>query len=95
MKLSFCYKCYSYEHLYKEWPKDQNFKICSECSSYDHTYRERKDNTKKCVTCNQQHRTLAAKCPVRKDLRKKQCKKTERTDMQHPLQTTVQEAALQ
>ncbi|XP_064109723.1 uncharacterized protein LOC135217685 [Macrobrachium nipponense] len=63
--------CYSYEHLYKECPKDKNYKICSECSSHDHTYRECKENTKKCVNCNQQHRTLAAKCPVRKALIKR------------------------
>lgn len=65
-----CYICYKYTHTVKDCPeKDKNVKLCSECAQRDHTFREctNRDNPK-CLNCSGQHRTLAAACPVRKEL---------------------------
>ena len=74
INLTPCYRCYSYDHLLKDCDHDETYKACSECSSKDHTYKNCQEHTKKCLNCNMDHRTLAAKCPVRKDIIKKRVK---------------------
>ncbi|MPC62211.1 hypothetical protein E2C01_056294 [Portunus trituberculatus] len=61
-------RCYAIEdHIISKCPKPKEFKICSECSSDDHTWRDcNTGNTKLCINCNGDHRTLANKCPLRK-----------------------------
>ena len=78
INLTPCYRCYSYEHRLKDCDKDETYKACSECASKEHTYRDCQATTKKCLSCHQDHRTLAAKCQVRKDIIKKRIKE-ERT----------------
>ena len=74
INLTPCYRCYSYDHQIKECDKDETYKACSECSSKEHTYKDCKETTKKCLNCHLEHRTLAAKCQIRKDIIKKRTK---------------------
>ena len=68
-----CYKCYSYEHKTADCPST-NLTICSECSSTNHTFRDCRSTYKKCVNCDGEHRTFAARCPIRKELIKQRSK---------------------
>ena len=63
-----CYKCYALEdHTTNNCPKDINYKICSECAEEGHTHKEcNNTSTKKCINCDEDHRTMAMKCPKRK-----------------------------
>ena len=64
-----CYKCYKIEdHFSNQCPAPKEYQICSECSSTDHTWKDCNSNQKKCINCEGEHRTLAAKCPIRKDV---------------------------
>ena len=67
VKLSICYKCYSYHHKTEACPTP-NVVVCSECAISGHTFRECSNNNKKCINCGGSHRTLAARCPTRKIL---------------------------
>jgi len=69
-----CYRCYKYDHLVKDRKETDTYKACSECASNDHTYKDCRENTKKCLNCNGNHRTLAAKCPTRKAIIKERTK---------------------
>ena len=69
-----CYRCYSYEHLKKHCPKDDSYKVCSNCGIVGHIFTDCKSNFSKCLNCEQAHRTLAAKCPVRNNIIKKKIK---------------------
>lgn len=66
--LLICYKCYEYEsHSTKDCKL--GYDVCSECSQRGHTYRECPSPDKRCLNCppdQNDHRTLAAKCPFRK-----------------------------
>ena len=66
-----CYKCYRYEtHATTNCP--DNLTYCSECAEIGHNYRDCTSTTKNCINCKRDgltdysHRTLAAKCPIRK-----------------------------
>ena len=75
-----CYRCYSYEHLKKHCPKDDSYKVSSNCGTEGHIFTDCKSNLSRCLNCEQDHRTLAAKCPVRKNIiRKKIKEKRERS----------------
>ena len=64
-----CYRCYELEdHFTNQCKKPSDYKVCSECSSTSHTWRECLNSYKKCLNCQGDHRTLAAKCPKRKDI---------------------------
>ena len=63
-----CYRCYSYGHLKKYCPKPVEYKVCSNCAALDHVYTDCHAQTYKCINCNDSHRTLMAKCPVRKQI---------------------------
>lgn len=65
--LPLCWKCYKYNHLTKDCPTP-NIQVCSECASTGHTFRNCCSETKKCLNCGGDHRTLAARCPTRKQL---------------------------
>ena len=67
--LSICYKCYSFDHKTENCPTP-NIIICSECAAPSHTFKDCTSTTKKCINCQGDHRTLAAKCPIRKNLLK-------------------------
>ena len=68
-----CYHCYKYDHATDEC-RTPNITLCSECAATNHTYRECQTNTKKCLNCQEPHRTLAARCPVRRRLIKEKSK---------------------
>ena len=61
-----CLKCYQYDHVTKKCKTPEGYKICSECSKQGHRYNDCQSQTKKCLNCEQPHKTLAFKCPVRK-----------------------------
>ena len=63
-----CYRCYSYEHQKRNCSKSSQYKICSNCAKEGHIYSECKEETFKCIKCGQNHRTLATKCPIRKEI---------------------------
>ena len=63
-----CYRCYSYEHQKRNCSKSAQYKICSSCAKEGHIYSECEEETFKCINCSQNHRTLAAKCPKRKEI---------------------------
>lgn len=72
MPIKTCLRCYKIEeHNTSECPQPREYKVCSECSSHDHTWRNCKSPTKRCLNCDQEHRTLAMKCPKRKEAVKK------------------------
>ena len=66
-----CFKCYKYDHSTNKCQTPEDFKVCSECSKKGHRYNECSSQLKKCLNCGQPHKTLAFKCPVRKELVKK------------------------
>ena len=73
IKLSNCYTCYQWEdHMSKQCPKkieNPNYVICPKCSSTDHDYRSClvPQSDFKCISCSENHHTLAFKCKVRKN----------------------------
>ena len=74
-----CLTCYQYDHKVENCP-NSNKTICSECASTGHRYRECSSARKKCVNCGENHRTFAARCPIRKQLiREKRKEIRERT----------------
>ena len=76
-----CYKCYKYDHK-SEACITPNVTLCSECAADDHIYRNCRSENKKCLNCKGNHRTFAARCPVRKNLineRKKEIRERSRS----------------
>ena len=71
--LDLCYKCYAFTHKTEEC-QTPNIVICSECAEATHRYKDCTATTKKCLNCQGDHRTLAAKCPIRKNLIKEKQK---------------------
>lgn len=64
-----CFRCYLMEdHNTNQCPKPKDYKVCSECSEQGHMWRDCKNHHKKCLNCQGDHRTLAAKCPKRKEI---------------------------
>ena len=72
VSLKVCFKCYMYnDHATNQCRS--TILICSECAQVGHSYRDCKSTVKRCVNCTREggdpnHRTLAAKCPLRKKL---------------------------
>jgi hypothetical protein len=60
-----CYKCYKFED-HPTHKCTNTTPSCSECASNDHTHIQCNSTYKKCLNCHQEHRTLAANCPYRK-----------------------------
>ena len=78
--ISPCYKCYSYSHLKNNCDKPENYKICSNCSREGHLFLMCKSIKLRCINCKGEHRTLAARCPKRKEIiRNKIKERKERT----------------
>lgn len=74
VELLMCFHCYQLEsHISKDCPFLNQPKRCSECSGL-HSYTECERGTpQKCLNCppdspNNNHRTMAMKCPIRKKL---------------------------
>ena len=90
--LTICYRCYSFDHKTEDCPTP-NVAICSECSSPNHNYRNCTSTTKKCINCQGDHRTLAAKCPIRKNLLKEKEKTIRERSRSRSKQRSYAEAA--
>ena len=69
-----CMRCYKYDHFTKKCKAPESYKICSECAGMDHRFGECQSQHKKCINCGQNHRTLAYKCPKRKEVVKQKIK---------------------
>lgn len=63
-----CWSCYNYDHQAHDCP-DKEITVCSECAGTGHSFRQcrNKDNPR-CLNCMGEHRTLAASCPLRKEM---------------------------
>ena len=66
-----CFRCFSYEHLRRNCPKPAEYKICSSCATEGHAYTDCSADFVKCIGCGASHRTLAAKCPIGKEIKTK------------------------
>lgn len=65
-----CWRCYKYDHNFRDCTVTEV--RCSECAESGHMFRDCKNRSQpKCLNCGGQHRTLAAACPIRKDIIKK------------------------
>lgn len=68
IEIKTCYRCYKVEdHFTSDCPKPKEFKICSECGEEGHYWKECASSNKKCVNCQEDHRTLAMRCPLRRE----------------------------
>ncbi|MPC23854.1 hypothetical protein E2C01_016921 [Portunus trituberculatus] len=47
----------------------KEYTVCSECGSHEYTWKNCTNDTKKCINCSGPHRTLANKCPRRKEIK--------------------------
>lgn len=71
-----CIVCYSYNHIKNECPH-QGKVICSGCAQEGHIFREcQYKSNLKCISCGESHRTLSAKCKIRKEIAKLEKEKT-------------------
>lgn len=62
-------RCYKIEdHHTSECPKPKEYKICRECAEDGHIWRECTNDYKRCINCHNDHRTLAVRCPLRKEV---------------------------
>ena len=66
VSLAQCMRCYSFDHIMKHCPHPRTYQVCSNCSSKEHRYDRCANVFKKCLTCDGDHPTLAARCPNRK-----------------------------
>ena len=86
-----CYRCYALEdHYSNQCKKPEEYMICSECAQLGHNWKECTNNTQKCINCSGDHRTLASKCPKRKEIIK-----NKRINNQAPKQSYSQAAQQQ
>lgn len=96
-----CFKCYKFEaHQTKDCPETSKF--CSECAEEGHFYTECTNTHKACLNCTRQnktnnnHRTLAMACPIKKELIKKKenTTQTQQTNKQHAQYAAVVKQAV-
>lgn len=67
-----CMRCYEVgSHFTNQCEKPKDYTICSECGSQEHKWYDCTSSAKKCMNCKGPHRTLAYKCPLRKEAREK------------------------
>ena len=90
-----CFTCFQIEqHVTANCPTPQKI-VCSECTG-SHFFRECNSESKKCLNCKGNHRTMAMSCPIKKEaIRKKRededRKRKEKEEM--PLSQIVQKTA--
>ncbi len=62
-----CMRCYAIEeHTTNNCPEGKDYIICSECCSTNHIWRNCNSESKMCINCGEEHRTLSMKCKHRK-----------------------------
>ncbi|XP_069938176.1 uncharacterized protein [Cherax quadricarinatus] len=86
-----CWNCYSYQHSTKDCPiKDKKF--CSTCGKEGHNFKActTTNATPTCLNCKGTHHTLAAKCPLRKEVMSKKIKEeTKKNSPKSPTYTAI------
>ena len=66
-----CFNCFALDnHTTEKCPNKNNPVICSECTG-NHNFEDCTSITKRCVNCGGPHRTMAMKCPKKKEIAKK------------------------
>ena len=63
-----CYRYYNYEHQKRHCSKAADYKFCSNCAAEGHTFNDCNVTILKCIDCGKDHRTLVAKCAIRKTI---------------------------
>ena len=73
-----CFRCFAYGHFKSCCPKPADYKVCSTCASEGLIYKECPNKSvPTCINYSDNHRTLAAKCSIRKDIVGQKLKKLE------------------
>ena len=90
IKIIPCYNCYAYTHKTKDCPEEKMIK-CTNCAGTGHNYQECTSFITKCINCGQAHKTLQAKCPVRKQIIRDEIEKMKTKNKTQP--RTFAEAA--
>ena len=73
VKITPCYNCYRYDHKTSDCKKEKQT-LCAFCAGDGHHQQNCTATEPKCLNCNQKRRTLAAACPIRRELIKKKGK---------------------
>lgn len=73
VKLNPCYNCYGYQHKTKDCDRPRT-QLCAFCGEEGHRQQTCSAQNPCCINCGGPHRTLAAACPIRKDLIKNKSK---------------------
>lgn len=104
VRITPCYNCFAYDHLTKECNVEK-MTLCAKCAGDDHYQKDCKSLTEKCINCKGDHRTLAARCPRRKEIQKNKGKelreksrsrsRTNKTTYADKAKTTGQKAGKQ
>ena len=81
IKINACNNCFKYDHDTKRCDKDKKM-LCAFCGEEGHKQGQCKSTVPKCLNCGGDHKTLAAKCQVRKNLIKEKRKESVKGCMQ-------------
>ena len=73
IRLTPCNNCYGYSHESRQCPKEK-MTLCDNCRAQGHWQGDCTASALRCINCNGDHRTLAARCPIRKKLIKQKRK---------------------
>ena len=82
-------------HFTNQCTKAKNYKICCKCTATDHIWRDCRATSKKCINCGGERRTLASKCPIRKDIIKNMRTASNRPESQQSYSQIAAKAASQ
>ena len=66
IRLTACNNCFAYEHDARNCPKEKKI-LCGYCGEEGHRQGQCKSEAPRCINCQGEHKTLAARCHVRKD----------------------------
>ena len=73
IRLTPCNNCYGYNHESRQCPEEKMI-LCVNCGAEGHRQGDCTAREPRCINCDGDHRTLAARCPVRKGLIKQKRK---------------------
>ena len=79
-----CLRCYQYDHFTKKCKAPESYKICSECAQIGRRFNQCQSQLKKCINCGENHRTMAYKCPERKEVVKQKIKEKKEKTLKIP-----------
>ena len=67
IKLTPCFNCFAYDHKTNDCTKEKKT-LCTRCAKEDHRADHCHTDEPRCINCGGPHRTLAARCPIRKKI---------------------------